>query len=272
MITLYERKTPLTRAVLAPKATQQRITLRQFAPVQPAEAPWLAHVWSVAWSLPDGNTQTQSTAPFPAFNLVADLHRGAALFGCPSSRFDYTLSGTGRVLGLRLQPGGQAAFWPGKAANMTDTALHVTDILPPRLARRFTAACTTAPDLTYLSNLVTELAQTARPLSAPARQIAQIVAYIEATPNLFRVSDICQAFDLSDRHLQRLFRDHLGLAPKPVIDRFRMHDALQSLHAPTAPDLAQLSVNLGYTDQAHFSNRFKRLTGISPGQYIRRDH
>jgi len=71
--------------------------------------------------------------------------------------------------------------------------------------------------------------------------------------------------DISSRHLQRLFRDFLGVGPKRVIDRFRMFEALDSIHASAG----RSGLALGYNDQAHFTRVFKSITGAAPGKYAR---
>jgi AraC-like DNA-binding protein len=40
--------------------------------------------------------------------------------------------------------------------------------------------------------------------------------------------------------------------------------------AGTIVDWADLSLDLGYADQAHFIRDFKRLVGVSPAEYARR--
>ena len=54
-----------------------------------------------------------------------------------------------------------------------------------------------------------------------------------------------------------------------MIERYRMHEALEQLSATTPPDLARLALSLGYFDQAHFQKAFRKMTGKSPGAYTR---
>lgn len=68
--------------------------------------------------------------------------------------------------------------------------------------------------------------------------------------------------------MQRLLRRYLGLTPKWLIQRRRLHEALDRLKHEDRP-LAELAGDLGYTDQAHFSRDFRRVTGYSPGAFAR---
>ena len=71
------------------------------------------------------------------------------------------------------------------------------------------------------------------------------------------------------RALQRLFREYVGVSPKWVINRYRLHEALEQIAAGGAIDWSALALDLGYFDQAHFIRDFRRLVGVSPGAYAR---
>lgn len=69
------------------------------------------------------------------------------------------------------------------------------------------------------------------------------------------------------RALQRLFSDYVGVSPKWVIRRLRLHQAAFRLASAEAFDLARLAQELGYFDQAHFTRDFTNLVGRPPAQY-----
>ena len=68
---------------------------------------------------------------------------------------------------------------------------------------------------------------------------------------------------------QRLFSDYVGVSPKWVIRRFRLHDAASRLAKDEDVNLTHLAQDLGYSDQAHFTRDFKALVGRSPSDYRR---
>jgi AraC-like DNA-binding protein len=83
------------------------------------------------------------------------------------------------------------------------------------------------------------------------------------------VAQLCDAFDLSERALQRLVRRRLGLTPKWLIQRRRLHEAAEHLrHQSTT--LSEVAAMLGYADQPHFIRDFARVTGMTPGQFAAR--
>jgi AraC-like DNA-binding protein len=74
---------------------------------------------------------------------------------------------------------------------------------------------------------------------------------------------------LSDRHLRRLFNTHVGISPTLFKRVIRHQKAIRALNCDPYQNLAGLSAELGYCDQSHFINEFKRFHGISPVKFIK---
>jgi AraC-like DNA-binding protein len=80
------------------------------------------------------------------------------------------------------------------------------------------------------------------------------------------VDDLAAAAGRSPRALQRLFREYVGVTPKWVLRRLRLQEAAERMADGTG-DWAALALDLGYFDQAHFINDFRRVVGRSPAEY-----
>jgi AraC-like DNA-binding protein len=77
------------------------------------------------------------------------------------------------------------------------------------------------------------------------------------------LADVAAAVHLSPYHLARLFRDHTGVTMHSYRTRMRVLAGLQRLANPRT-DLAALAAELGFVDQSHFSNSFRRVLGVPP--------
>jgi len=77
------------------------------------------------------------------------------------------------------------------------------------------------------------------------------------------------AFKLSKRTLQRLFQQYVGVSPKWVIKRYRLHEAVERLAAGNEVDWTRLDLDLEYFDQAHFIKDFKAIIGKTPSEYTK---
>ena len=106
-------------------------------------------------------------------------------------------------------------------------------------------------------------------LDDDGRLINAIVEYVETDSSVVAVAQICERFHLTERSLQRLTRRRLGLTPKWLIQRRRLHEAAERLRDRSGT-LASLAAELSYADEAHFVRDFKTVTGMTPRTFSAR--
>lgn len=69
----------------------------------------------------------------------------------------------------------------------------------------------------------------------------------------------------SSFHIARVFSKAVGLPPHAYLESVRVQHARDLLRSGVS--VVDTALSVGYTDQAHFTHRFRRHTGITPGQY-----
>jgi AraC-like DNA-binding protein len=84
---------------------------------------------------------------------------------------------------------------------------------------------------------------------------------------MFRVDQLADGLGLSVRRLQRLFAEYVGVTPKWVLRRARLHEAAARADRGVGIDWAALAADLGYADQAHLTRDFTAVVGAPPGRY-----
>ena len=67
----------------------------------------------------------------------------------------------------------------------------------------------------------------------------------------------------------RRFRQATGLTPLAYVQRLRIEDAKRRLER-TEDSIERIGWHVGYEDPAFFRRLFKRVTGVTPGQYRHR--
>jgi AraC-like DNA-binding protein len=97
-------------------------------------------------------------------------------------------------------------------------------------------------------------------------EIVELHAAMLADPSITRVEHLCAHAGCSKRTLQRVFREYVGVPPKWVLERIRLHEAAERM-AEGEGDWAGMALDLGYFDQAHFIKAFKAVVGRSPAEY-----
>lgn len=94
---------------------------------------------------------------------------------------------------------------------------------------------------------------------------AHLAANLEGT---VRVSDLAALVRLSTSHFSRAFAVSYGVSAREHIIRQRLEQARRMMLGSTEP-LGQIAAACGFSDQAHFSNRFRRAFDASPNVWRR---
>jgi len=233
----------------------------------PDLARFVEHYWAVDWKLE--SPCQRETLPHPVVHLVAEF--GEATIGGPSTkRWTRTFpQGAGRVFAIKFRPGGFKPFVDGPVCAFADRIVPVSDAFG-RDARSLGREVLDAPDH-HAAVAVFETFLRAR---APAQDttvdlVAGIAARIASDRAMTRIEDVATEFALTPRTLQRLFREYVGVSPKWVIQRYRLHEVVERIDAHSQIDWAATALELGYADQAHLIRDFKKLVGRSPAEYAR---
>ena len=221
-------------------------------------------LWSVAWNLPADDERTQETLPYPAVHLVVE-DGTARIYGVQTDRFTRRLSGHGWVLGVKFQPGGFRPLFGASVSGLRDRVVEASGALPD--ADGLVAAVLSAGDFESRSEAATRWLMEHRPADDPlVEEATHAVSLIAADPAMVRVEDLAGQLGRSVRGVQRLFTEYVGISPKWVVRRFRMHEA--ALRAAEGPvDWAALAADLGYYDQPHFVRDFTATVGVPPARY-----
>jgi AraC-like DNA-binding protein len=111
-----------------------------------------------------------------------------------------------------------------------------------------------------------ELLRPHLPVDAEGELVDRVVALVESRPDLLRVAQLCEATGLGERALQRLVQRRLGLTPKWLVQRRRLHEAAEALRHG-AGSMAETAALLGYADQAHFTRDWTAVTGTPPARF-----
>jgi AraC-like DNA-binding protein len=188
----------------------------------------------------------------------------------PRGRFTEVLTGTGRVVGVRFRPTGFRPFLGAPVSTLTDRVRPVEAVFGAdggALAAAVLAA-DEAGAVELLDRFLTERAPD-RP-DAAAETVEAIVARAAGDTAITRVAQLVEASGVGARTLQRLFADHVGVGPKWVIRRYRLHEAAAAAEsAGCGLDVAALAATLGYADQAHLTRDFTAMVGEPPARYAR---
>ena len=251
--------------------------IHRFAP-SPELADVVRRHWIPVWSLPEGSRSVQRVLQYPVCNLVIEASY-AIVVGPTTGLSTRELTGSGWALGAMLQPAAGALLLGGAVSEFADTATPLETVpgldgaaLVDRVRSALAGQPESAPGQQAAVTALEDALAGLLPVDDEGLLVNAIVEYVEGDPRVQRVSQVCEKFDISERSLQRLTARRIGLTPKWLVQRRRLHEAAGRLSSAEPPDLARVAVDLGYADQAHFTRDFRTVTGLTPGEYAAEPH
>jgi len=110
--------------------------------------------------------------------------------------------------------------------------------------------------------------RTSSPVGNERPAVRRAREYLEANfSEDVSLSELAAVVSLSPFYLARSFGGDVGVPPHTYLEGVRVRKAREFLDR--GRDLVSTALAVGYSDQSHFTRRFKRFLGITPGQYIR---
>jgi AraC-like DNA-binding protein len=172
------------------------------------------------------------------------------------------------LLSIRFKPGGAHAFLGVPASVLANDVVVARDVLGAAAAE-LRERLAIAGDRTAQARVARDwLLARLRPREPELALAERAVAMLSHREPGESVAATCERLGVSNRHLIKVFRDTVGLAPKSYARIARFHAALRRL--PRAASYAALAAEVGYADQAHFNHEFRRLAGVTPSEFVAR--
>lgn len=108
----------------------------------------------------------------------------------------------------------------------------------------------------------------------PPKPSQKYESHIEMSINLMRshlgesltLLDLADGVDLSLGRFKSKFKEELGLTPLDYYTRLCIQRAMERLH-DSQDSPSQISHELGYSSSQYFSSVFKKVSGLSPGEF-----
>ncbi|MFF2088164.1 DUF6597 domain-containing transcriptional factor [Nocardia sp. NPDC058176] len=227
-------------------------------------ARYVERYWAVDWNYE--RPYRQVVVPLPNVHLT--FREGHGEVHGPSSTHVYReLAGAGSVFGVAFRPGMFGPFLRGPVAALRDRRVDATTIFDSAPVPTDLGAAMSAADRDTVERF---LGAHLPALDTRAELAARMVATIADDPTVTRVDALAERFGTSTRRVQRLFAEHVGIGPKWVVRRYRLHEITERMAAGIEIDWAALAVGLGYADQAHLSRDFRTIFGEPPTSYAQR--
>jgi AraC-like DNA-binding protein len=231
----------------------------------------LANFVSWVWLQPAGAPARGPELRLPTgdVDLVVDVGREQVLVCGPTAR-PAVLDGesSGELMGAVLRVGAAAAVLRTSLADLRDQCVALGELRPAaaRLLARPPAGVDASARLDVLELVLTERLVGSAVSSHPVA--AHAAAQIRQRPGDGRVDRLGEAFGLSARRMEQIFRVQVGLPPKSYQRLHRFRGTLAAVDRAGAVGWAALAAERGYADQSHLVRDFVAHAGLPPTHYL----
>ncbi len=264
-VEVYDAEAGRARGTLGPPPLAGKFRHSRRNP-SPELASWIEHYWVVSWDLRGLPPYAAETLPHPNFQVIFEKGR-SAVSGVFTGKFSRTLEGKSHVFGVKFAPGAFRPFLREPASSFTDRTVPLKRVF--------------GKDIAGLEKILTGPEKEDRMIAAanaffgariPANDEAvvragELVRLILRQSEIKTVDDLELRTGIGKRTLQRIFNEYIGVSPKWVIRRYRLHELIERFKSGKKMEWSDLALELGYFDQAHLINDFRSMVGYSPVRY-----
>lgn len=230
---------------------------------------FVEHHWMVTWDLQEQEPYRQDILPHPSMHLTFGEDQ-TQVYGVVKRKFSYWLRGQGCIVAVKFHAGGFYPFVQTPVSAFTNRVFGLQEVLGLEGLLWKKGELSRLTDEEKIARVEAFLYQRLPAQDSNVSLVRSLVARIAADRDLRRVEDVAESASMPMRFLQRLFERYVGVSPKWVIQIYRLQQAAERVAQGGPVEWAELALDLGYTDQAHFIRHFKAIIGCSPTEYVAR--
>jgi AraC-like DNA-binding protein len=173
-----------------------------------------------------------------------------------------------RFFGVRFRPGAIAEYLTESVRDFVDGAAPLGDVTRSgraELGERVAAAGNDAERVAVISEYLLASGSRVRPSDHRVRRAVELLC-IDNSPTPVRA--VAGSLGLSERQLERLFSERVGIGPKQFARVARLERAV-ALMDTALRGQASLASAAGYADESHLIREFRALAGATPTELAR---
>ncbi|GAB3643424.1 DUF6597 domain-containing transcriptional factor [Spirosoma arcticum] len=195
------------------------------------------------------------------------------LFGQSTKYAEIALRGQFSTVGVYFYPNALKSIFGLNAEELTNSCLDL-NMLAAKQGSHLLEQLSNAPSINSQIELLSSYlfhqykennVQVDEPMHYALTQL------IESRGNV-SLKELQQSLRLSERSLERKFKQYVGISPKLFSRICRFQTSLNQLRANNYGKLSDIAFENEYADQSHFIRAFKEFAGFSPCQYQRQSN
>lgn len=166
-----------------------------------------------------------------------------------------------RNIGVYFQPTALKSIFGIDANELTNQHIDINELIKTNITDQLLNTNTAEQRIKLLSSY---LIQQAEQRKAENEKVNFATSQLQIGVSL---PTIQKELNLSERSLERYFKQHIGISPKLYARINRFQSALENIRQTQVNKLTNIAYQNDYFDQSHFIREFKEFAGTSPKHF-----
>lgn len=189
----------------------------------------------------------------------------AFLVGIMEKPIIWKMPGGTALFGIRFKPEGIIQLFQSPLSGLQNTFIDISSFLGKNQSSIISNIQTASDNFSRI--FFTEVFlqnQLSKNFDNRRNYFSQAVEIIRNADIGLSVDQLSRAVCISERQLQRTFKEKIGVSPKSYHRIIRFKKAYQFLQTNPKANWIDIVYHFGYADQAHFIRDFKEFSGRTP--------
>lgn len=179
----------------------------------------------------------------------------------------WQMYGQSKVIGIRMKPEGAIRMLRQPIAELTGSSVEAHNFIHRKELSILDRLMEMEDTTSQISLLEAFMHHHLMAGNVKDNYFADVFAHMRSVNSSFSTKEIADRFFLSERQMQRLYKDQLGVSPKTYERILRFSRAVETIRKNEHPNWSSLAYQLGYSDQAHLIRDFKSYSGMTPALF-----
>lgn len=199
-------------------------------------------------------------------NIVIDQKSNSSsplyIYGQFTKYTDQELKGPYRIIGVYLKPTSLKLLFGIDASEFKNKNIALDDLVSNTVLEQLVNAATLDDKLKILSDFLLSRVQLSKCNNEKAVYASNLLK------QGITLRDVQLDLNISERSLERLFKEHIGISPKFFSRIMRFQSSLDLYRNNAFSSFTDLTYQSDYFDQSHLIREFKEFTGVSPKSFL----
>ena len=184
------------------------------------------------------------------------------VYGQSSQYIENSVSGYFRIIGVYLQPTALKAIFNMDAFELSNQNIPLEYLVSEKILEQLLNVESIGEKIGLISDFFLNRIQGSE-INLKKAEFACVLLQ-KGTP----LKDIQNEMALSERSLERLIKQYVGMSPKMFSRIMRFQSGLDILRKSKLDSLTTITYENGYFDQSHYIREFKEFTGTTPKAFL----